>query len=126
MAAIHLENLPSKCSDKCVEESTKLDDLKPEPSSSLASDSPTLLASKPDNVLLEWTANQIKTVSKADHVEAAETLALAFGKDLVARYCIDTPDRIKWSEERKWRLHVEIFNCVTVSAVFLSLLLTVC
>ncbi len=57
--------------------------------------------------------DEVRTISTSEYKGAAQALAEAFWEDEVARYFIDTPDRVHWSEQDKWDLHVSILECMT-------------
>ena len=58
--------------------------------------------------------NAIRVITKDDYAKGAAALAEAFIDDDVARYFLDTPDRDNWSEARKWKLHSEMMEYITV------------
>lgn len=62
----------------------------------------------------KYQLGPITKVTKKQHLAAAATLAEAFEFDDVARYVIDMPDSDHWSRERKWKLHCDIMNYITV------------
>ena len=57
----------------------------------------------------------ITNVTTKDYLAAAATLSDAFEHDDVARYFLDMPDMVKWSDSKKWKLHCNIMNYMTVS-----------
>jgi hypothetical protein len=67
----------------------------------------------------------VRVVTAAEYKQAAECLAEAFGQDDVARYFVDVPDRVHWTEEEKWALHVEILEYVTYAHILKGLVTTV-
>ena len=67
----------------------------------------------------------VRVVTAAEYKKAAQCLAEAFGQDDVARYFIDVPDRLHWTEEEKWALHVEILEYVTYAHILKGLVTTV-
>jgi hypothetical protein len=67
----------------------------------------------------------VRVVTAAEYKKAAECLAEAFGQDDVARYFIDVPDRVHWTEEEKWALHVEILEYITYAHILKGLVTTV-
>lgn len=68
---------------------------------------------------------EVRTLTMSDYKEAADCLAQAFATDEVARYFIDTPDMAGVSEEKKWKLHVDILRYV-VAAHLLKGIVTTC
>lgn len=66
-----------------------------------------------------------RVVTAAEYKEAAACLAEAFAEDDVARYFIDVPDREHWTEEEKWRLHVEILEYTTYAHILKGLVTTI-
>lgn len=67
----------------------------------------------------------VRVVTAVEYKRAAECLAQAFGEDDVARYFIDVPDRVHWTEEQKWALHVEILEYITYAHILKGLVTTV-
>lgn len=67
----------------------------------------------------------IRVVQAFEYKEAAACLAEAFAEDDVARYFIDVPDRMHWTTEEKWKLHVEILEYVTYAHILKGLVTTV-
>ena len=97
-----------------------------EPDSSLA---PKNAEDVPSTVLpsLKDRANedQVCQLTTSHYGEVAKTLAEAFAIDSVVRYFIDTDDRVNWSEEEKWNLHVSILEYVTYAHAMCGLVTTV-
>jgi hypothetical protein len=58
------------------------------------------------------SVEEVRTVHISEYKEAADCLAQAFGTDDVARYFFDTDDMAAYSEEYKWKLHVDIMRYV--------------
>jgi hypothetical protein len=55
---------------------------------------------------------EVRVLSMSEYKGAAQCLAEAFAVDDVARYFVDMPDMASYSEERKWKLHVDILRYV--------------
>lgn len=55
---------------------------------------------------------------------AAASLADAFAVDDTARYFVDTPDRVAWTEEQKWALHVNIMEYITYAHMLKGLVVS--
>ncbi|KAI9652728.1 MAG: hypothetical protein M1831_006621 [Alyxoria varia] len=69
--------------------------------------------------------DQVCRLTTSHYREAANTLAEAFAIDDVVRYLIDTQDRVHWSGEEKWNLHVSILEYVTYAHAMRGLVTTV-
>lgn len=63
------------------------------------------------------TVPQVRTVALSEYKLVARTLAEAFWEDHVGRYFFDTPNRAGWSEEKKWNLHLSIFEYLTYAHI---------
>ncbi|KAH0558499.1 hypothetical protein GP486_004841 [Trichoglossum hirsutum] len=62
-----------------------------------------------------YTPDEVRILTIDEYHEAARCLALAFAKDEVARYFIDTKDMADCSEEEKWNLHVNILEYIVAA-----------
>jgi len=71
------------------------------------------------------SADGVRVVTLAEYKEAALCLAEAFAEDDVVRYLVDVPDRKHWTEEERWRLHVEILEYMTYAHILKGLVTTV-
>ena len=57
----------------------------------------------------------IRTVPPSAYKEAALCLAEAFAADDMAKYFFECPDTSHWSLQRKWALHLRIFEYLTLA-----------
>jgi len=73
---------------------------------------------------LGMSGDGVRTVSINEYKEAAQCLAEAFKEDHVARYFTHTSDNEDWSEEQRWKLHVEILEYVVYAHILKGLVLT--
>lgn len=74
---------------------------------------------------VDTNLEEVRIIGISEYKEAAECLAQAFGTDAVARYFFDTPDMAKYSEEFKWKLHVDIMRYITAAHCYKGLVTTI-
>jgi hypothetical protein len=85
--------------------------------------SPTTLEKKQSLAVPDRSA--IRTITISEYKEAAQCLAEAFAVDEVARYFIDTEDMSTYSEEYKWKLHVDILQYATAAHCYNGMVTTI-
>jgi len=73
----------------------------------------------------ESTTEQVREIGISEYTEAAQCLAEAFAVDDVARYFIDTEDMAAYSEEYKWKLHVDILRYITAAHCYKGIVTTI-
>lgn len=73
----------------------------------------------------ESNTEQVREIGISEYAEAAQCLAEAFAVDDVARYFIDTEDMAAYSEEYKWRLHVDILRYITAAHCYKGIVTTI-
>lgn len=61
----------------------------------------------------------------AEYEQAAQCLAEAFAVDEVARYFIDTDDMAQYSEEYKYKLHLDILRYITAAHCYKGMVTTI-
>ena len=66
----------------------------------------------------------VRLVEMHEYKKAALALAEAFAKDHVSLYFLDTPDRVAWTAEQKWQLHVKTFDYVVYAHLLKGLVVT--
>ena len=59
----------------------------------------------------------VRVLKKSECKQAADTLALAFKDDELARYFTHTEDRKHYTEAENWDLHVFIMHCIVKAHV---------
>lgn len=74
---------------------------------------------------IDATSEDVRVIGISEYKAAAQCLAEAFATDEVARYFIDTDDMAKYSEEYKWKLHVDILNYVTAAHCYKGIVTTI-
>ncbi|KAK2624502.1 hypothetical protein QTJ16_006452 [Diplocarpon rosae] len=68
---------------------------------------------------------EVRVLSIAEYEEAATCLAEAFAVDEVARYFIDTPDMVTYSEEFKYNMHCDILRYITAAHCYKGIVTTI-
>lgn len=68
---------------------------------------------------------EVRILGIAEYEQAAQCLAEAFAVDEVARYFIDTDDMASYSEEYKWKLHVDILRYIVAAHCYKGLVTTI-
>jgi hypothetical protein len=68
---------------------------------------------------------EVRVLGIAEYEQAAQCLAEAFETDEVARYFIDTDDMAAYSDEYKWKLHVDILRYVTAAHCYKGIVTTI-
>ncbi|KAG9246059.1 hypothetical protein BJ878DRAFT_533495 [Calycina marina] len=71
------------------------------------------------------TSEEVRTIGISEHVQAAASLAEAFAKDEISRYFIDTNDMAAYSDEYKWKLHVNIMRYITAAHCYKGIVTTI-
>ncbi|KAH0547641.1 hypothetical protein FGG08_000130 [Glutinoglossum americanum] len=66
-------------------------------------------------------ADEVRILTIDEYREAAQCLALAFAKDEVARYFVDTKDMAGYPEKQKWDLHVEILEYLVAAHCYIRM-----
>lgn len=69
--------------------------------------------------------DHVRVVEKAEYKEAARCLAEAFKDDDVAMYLVEAGDVGHWTSERKWDLHVDIFEYLVHAHILKGLVTTI-
>ena len=69
--------------------------------------------------------DQIHVVGKGEYKEAALCLAKAFKDDDVAMYFIETGDAAHWTREKKWDLHLSLFEYLVYGHILKGLVTTI-
>lgn len=59
------------------------------------------------------TDHNVRVLELHEYKEAAASLSEAFAEDHTSLYFIDTPDRVHWTAQQKWDLHVQIMEYIT-------------
>ncbi|KAF9739373.1 hypothetical protein PMIN03_001797 [Paraphaeosphaeria minitans] len=84
-----------------------------------------LFGLRPTSVPVPPLPEGVRVVTAAEYKQAAACLAEAFAEDEVVRYPVDTPDRVHWTKQEKWDLHVEMLEYVTYAHILKGLVTTV-
>jgi hypothetical protein len=71
------------------------------------------------------SSEEVRVLGIAEYEQAAQSLAEAFAVDEVARYFIDTDDMAAYSDEYKWKLHVDILRYVTAAHCYKGIVTTI-
>ncbi|OWP02750.1 hypothetical protein B2J93_88 [Marssonina coronariae] len=74
---------------------------------------------------LSPSEEDVRVLSIAEYEEAATCLAEAFAVDDVARYFIDTPDMVNYSEEFKYNMHCDILRYITAAHCYKGIVTTI-
>jgi ribosomal protein S18 acetylase RimI-like enzyme len=64
-------------------------------------------------------------VLPSEYKAAAACLAEAFANDEVVRYPIDTPDRVHWTEDKRYDLHLQALEYITYAHCVKGLVTTI-
>ena len=80
---------------------------------------------RPNAVPVPPLPEGVRVVTTSEYKQAAACLAEAFAEDEAVRYPVDTPDRVHWTEQEKWDLHVEILEYITYAHILKGLVTTV-
>lgn len=70
-----------------------------------------------------FSSGDVRVVSINEYKKAAKCLAEAFAEDDVARYFTHAPDNEHWTEESRYRLHVEILEYIVYAHIMNGLVL---
>jgi len=70
-------------------------------------------------------SEEVRILGIAEYEQAAQCLAEAFAVDEVARYFIDTDDMAAYSEEYKYKLHLDILRYVTAAHCYKGVVTTI-
>lgn len=70
-------------------------------------------------------SEEVRVLDIAEYEQAAQCLAEAFAVDEVARYFIDTDDMAQYSEEYKYKLHVDILRYITAAHCYKGMVTTI-
>lgn len=65
--------------------------------------------------------NGVRTIGIAECSEAGRSLAHSFAADALSRYLLDGDDMAGYSDERKWKLHVDIMTYIVASHCYKGL-----
>lgn len=68
---------------------------------------------------------EVRILGIAEYEQAAQCLAEAFAVDEVARYFIDTDDMASYSEDYKWKLHVDILRYIVSAHCYKGMVTTI-
>lgn len=85
----------------------------------------TLTLEKKHRPSTKASSEEVRVLGIAEYEEAAQCLAEAFAVDEVAKYFIDTDDMAAYSEEYKWKLHVDILRYVTAAHCYKGVVTTI-
>ena len=85
----------------------------------------TLTLEKKRSLSPESSSEEVRVLSIAEYEQAAQSLAEAFAVDKVARYFIDTDDMAAYSDEYKWKLHVDILRYVVAAHCYNGIVTTI-
>ncbi|KAL8731620.1 MAG: hypothetical protein Q9166_003308 [cf. Caloplaca sp. 2 TL-2023] len=80
-------------------------------------------SSAPSNGSIQHHGIRIIPMEESD--AAAGCLALAFAKDDVAMYFVETDDTEQWSEKEKWDMHVRIMGSIVMAHCIQGLALSI-
>lgn len=70
-------------------------------------------------------SEEVRILGISEYEQAAQCLAEAFAVDEVARYFIDTDDMASYSEEYKWKLHVNILRYIVSAHCYKGMVTTI-
>ena len=76
-------------------------------------------------VVTSKLSGEARVVEPGEYKEAAACLAEAFRHDKVVRYAVDTPDRMHWTEEKRYEMHKQAMEYVTYAHCLNGLVLTI-
>ena len=76
------------------------------------------------NTVSTANGDDIRVLRPQEYKQAAQSLAEAFANDEVARYFTHTPDRIQWTEQQRWDLHVSILDYIVYAHILNGLVLS--
>ncbi|KEY71413.1 hypothetical protein S7711_05675 [Stachybotrys chartarum IBT 7711] len=65
--------------------------------------------------------NGVRTIGIAECSEAGRSLAHSFAADALSRYLLDGDDMAGYSDERKWKLHVDLMTYIVASHCYKGL-----
>lgn len=99
---------------------------------SIEPEKPTISSSLPitkvDSVTKDDAAAAIDSGARVlglhEYKAAALSLAEAFLDDEVSRYFIDTPDRLDWTKDQKWELHLKVMEYITYAHLLKGLVVS--
>lgn len=85
----------------------------------------TLTLEKKRSLSPESSSEEVRVLGIAEYEQAAQSLAEAFAVDEVAKYFIDTDDMAAYSDEYKWKLHVDILRYITAAHCYKGIVTTI-
>ncbi|KAL2070573.1 hypothetical protein VTL71DRAFT_13599 [Oculimacula yallundae] len=71
------------------------------------------------------TDEEVRVLGISEYEQAAKCLAEAFAVDEVARYFIDTDDMATYSEEYKYKMHLDILRYITAAHCYKGIVTTI-
>ncbi|ORY65312.1 uncharacterized protein BCR38DRAFT_195089 [Pseudomassariella vexata] len=84
----------------------------------------TLVEFKRSLIPEKWE-DHVRAIGINEYKEAALSLAQAFATDDLAQYLLDAEDMSSYSDEAKWRLHVDIMNYIVAAHCYNGLVTTI-